>query len=72
MQLIKDVLRENGYYQPTITVQEFPDSSTQQVELRFQMEPGAPAKVGDVIIREIPATLPRRFRTSPIFIQGTR
>lgn len=50
LELMKELLAENGYMQPVIHVQTLPNDDTQQVNLRFDVEPGDPAQIGEVIV----------------------
>jgi len=47
---MKQVLSDNGYYQAQVTVAEERDPSIQKVSLKFNVIPGAPAKVGKVVV----------------------
>ncbi len=70
VQLMKSLLLENGYYQSSVSVQDFPDAATQQVELRFQVEAGAPAKVGDVTVQGDSGYTPEEIRNIAHLHQG--
>ncbi|MGE0406351.1 MAG: POTRA domain-containing protein, partial [Candidatus Korobacteraceae bacterium] len=70
LELMKDVLRENGYYQPVITVEERRDPSTHQVELRFDVQPGLPATIGDVIVEGSPGYTIEEIREITRLRQG--
>ncbi len=60
--LMKDVLAENGYYQPVITAHERFDDQTQQVEINFLIKPNQPAKIGNLIVEGDPGYSAEQIR----------
>jgi outer membrane protein insertion porin family len=46
--LMKTVLEENGYYQPRISVQESVHADGQRVDIGFRVDPGKPARIGQI------------------------
>lgn len=50
MEGIQRMMRENGYYNASVTHSERPDSATQQLAITFTIHPGAAAHVGDITV----------------------
>lgn len=51
LKLMKTVLAEDGYYQPVITVEESPHPEAQRIDLNFKVQPGEPARIGQVTVQ---------------------
>ncbi len=48
---MKKVMEDNGYYESTITADEAPHPDTHQMDVVFHVQPGAVARVGQVLVR---------------------
>ncbi len=62
MAQMKTVLADNGYYQATITEEEERHPETQQIDLRFHVEPGPVARVGQIIVEGSPGVSDEEIR----------
>jgi outer membrane protein insertion porin family len=48
---IRQIMQENGYYHATVSAQEQRHPDTQQIDVHFQIVPGAQAQIGRVTVR---------------------
>lgn len=51
MELLKQTLAQNGYYQPVISVRTQTDDATQQVNVTYQINIGPQARIGEVALQ---------------------
>ena len=51
---IRQIMQENGYYRATVTAQEQRHPDNQQIDIQFQITPGAQAQIGRVTVRGTP------------------
>ena len=49
-ELVKQTLAQNGYYQPVISVATTPDDPNQQMNVRYTINIGPQARIGDVVV----------------------
>ena len=62
-ELVKQVLAQNGYYEPTISVKTDRDDAGQQVNVSYTISVGRPAVIGDVHVGGIdPGITPEEFQ----------
>ncbi len=61
-QLLQDTLHENGFYQGNIQRTEQADPANSQVNIFYQINPGKPARVGDVKVDGTPGMSTQQFR----------
>ena len=48
--LVKQTLAQNGYYQPVLTVSTTPDDPNQQMNVRYTVNIGPQARIGEVVV----------------------
>jgi outer membrane protein insertion porin family len=60
---MQKVLADNGYYKSSITYQLKPSEQTRQMEVDFHVEPGALARVGQVVIEGDTGIPPDKIRS---------
>ena len=49
-ELVKQTLAQNGYYQPVMTVATTPDDPNQQMNIRYTVNIGPQARIGEVVV----------------------
>jgi outer membrane protein assembly factor BamA len=67
---IQAVIKDNGFYQAKIADAEEFHSHTQQVDIRFHLTPGPPARIGQVGVRGDPGFSPEEVESIARFHAG--
>lgn len=48
---IKSLMQENGFYRSSVSSEQHPDPAAEQISVTFNVQPGPPARVGNVTVK---------------------